>query len=50
MCEMENIMGKTELEKKFKHYKNNLVKLTRTSKAKHYNNFFKENQLNLLKT
>ena len=40
----------TELEKKVKYYKNNLVKLTRTSKANQYNNFFKENKLNLLKT
>ena len=40
----------TELEKKVKYYKNNLVKLTRTSKANQYNNFFKENKLNVLKT
>ena len=34
---------------KVKRYKNNIVKLTRTSKANHYNNFFKENKLNFLK-
>ena len=35
-------MRKTELEKKVKHYKGNLVKRARTSKANHYNNFLKE--------
>ena len=42
-------MRKTELEKKVKH-KNNLVKLTTTSKANHYNNFLKEKKINLLET
>ena len=50
MCKVKDIMRKTELEKKVKHYKNNLVKLTRTSKSNHYNNFIKENKLNILKT
>ena len=36
-------MRKIELEKKVKHYKNNLVKLTTTSKANNETNFFKEN-------
>ena len=40
-------MRKTEVEKKVKH-KNNLVKLTTTSKANHYNNFLKEKKINLL--
>ena len=50
MCRAKDIMRKTELEKKVKHYKSNIVKLTRTSKANLYNNFFTENKLNLLKT
>ena len=50
MCRVKDIMRKIELEKKVKNFKNNLVKLTRTSKANHYNNFFKENKLNLSKT
>ena len=50
MCRAKDIMRKTELDKKVKHYKNNLAKLTRTSKANHYNNLFKENKLSLLKT
>ena len=49
MCRVKDILRKTELEKNVKH-KNNLVKVTRTSKANHYNNFFKENKLNILKT
>ena len=49
MCRTKDIMRKTKLEKKVKHDQNNLAKLTRTSKANHYNNFFKENKLNLLK-
>ena len=49
MCSTKYVMKKPELEKKVKRYKNNLVKLTRTSKANHYNNFFKENKLNFLK-
>ena len=47
---MKDITRKTELEEKVRYYKNNLLKITRTSKANRYNNFFKENKLNLLKT
>ena len=50
MRRMKDITRKTELEEKVRYYKNNLLKITRTSKANHYNNFFKENKLNLLKT
>ena len=50
MCRTKDRTRKTELGEKVKHYKSNLVKLTRTSKANYYNNFFKENKLNLLKT
>ena len=50
MRKMKDITRKTELEEKVRYYKNNLLKITRTSKANHYNNFFKENKLNLLKT
>ena len=46
VCRTKDIMKK---EKKVKHYKNNLVKLTRTSKANHYKTFLKENKFNLLK-
>ena len=42
MCRMNNIMRKIELEKKVKHYKNNLVKLTRNSKTNHYNKRLKK--------
>ena len=50
MRRMKDITRKTELEETVRYYKNNIVKITRTSKANHYNNFFKENKLNLLKT
>ena len=42
MCRVKDIIRKTDLKKKVKHYKNNLAKLTITSKVNHYNNFFKE--------
>ena len=45
MRRMKDITRKTELEEKVRYYKNNLLKITRTSKANHYNNFFKENKL-----
>ena len=38
MCRTKDTMKKTELGKKL-NMKNNLVKLTTTSKAKNYNNF-----------
>ena len=50
MRRMKDITRKTEFEEKVRYFKNNLLKITRTSKANHYNNFFKENKLNLLKT
>ena len=50
MCRAKDIMRRTELKKNIKHYKNNLAKLTRTSKTNYYNKVFKENKLSLLKT
>ena len=46
---VKDAMRKAELEKKVKHSKTNFVNLTRTSKVNHYNNYIKENKLNLLK-
>ena len=40
---------KQELKEKYKTYKNRLTKLTRDSKANHFNNFFYQNKSNLLK-
>ena len=40
---------KQELKEKYKTYKNRLTKLTRNSKANHFNNFFYQNKSNLLK-
>ena len=39
-----------KIEQEFKTYKNYLLRITRTSKFKHYNNYFQENRLNLFKT
>ena len=47
---VKDVMRKAELEKKVKYSKTNFVKLTRTSKANHYNNYINKNKLNLLKT
>ena len=40
---------KQELKEKYKTYKNRLAKLTRNSKANHFNKFFYQNKSNLLK-
>ena len=40
---------KEELSNTYKTYKNKILKLTRLSKANHYNRFFIENKTNLLK-
>ena len=50
MCRSKDPLNKKELETKVKNYKKVLLKLTRNSKANHFNNFFRENKLNLLKT
>ena len=39
---------KQEIEIKVRHYKANITKLIKQSKAKHFNNLFLENKLNLL--
>ena len=50
MCRSKDPLNKKELEAKVKNYKKVLLKLTRSSKANHFNNFFRENKLNLFKT
>ena len=50
MCRSKDPPNKKELETKVKNYKKVLLKLTRNSKANHFNNFFRENKLNLFKT
>ena len=50
MCRSKDPLNKKELEIKVKNYKKVLLKLTRNSKANHFNNFFRENKLNLFKT
>ena len=47
MCRTKDVIRKTEMIKKVKHYKYSLVNLTRTSKANHHKSFFKEINLNL---
>ena len=49
--EIKTLLSKRKkIEQEFKTYKNYLFKITRTSKFKHYNNYFQENILNLFKT
>ena len=50
MCDSKDPFNKRELETKVKNYKKVLLKLTQNSKASHFNNFFRENKLNLFKT
>ena len=49
MCRTKNPVAKEELNIKYKMYKNKILKLTRLSKANHFNNYFSENKTNLLK-
>ena len=44
------LLSAKKIEQELKTYKNYLFKITRTSKSKHYNNYFQENRLNLFKT
>ena len=46
----KNLFNKSELENKVKNYKKVLLKLTWNSKANDFNNFSRENKLNLFKT
>ena len=49
MCHLKDPFNKNELETKVKNYKKVLLNFTRYSKANHFNNFFHQNKLNLLK-
>ena len=50
MCHLKDLSKPNETECKVKNYKKLLLKLTRASKANHFNNLFIENKLNLLET
>ena len=50
MCRTKDLTKHKIIEQEFKTYKNNLLKLTKDWKFNHYNNYFQENRLNLLKT
>ena len=45
----KDLIRKEELSNPYKTYKNKILKLTRLSKAYHFNHFFTENKTNLLK-
>ena len=45
MCQTKDPVKRQQLEDRVKKYKKNLLKLTRKTKANHYNNFFQENKL-----
>ena len=47
MCHSKSPFNKSELENKVKNYKKVLLKVTRNSKANDFNNFSRENKLNL---
>ena len=49
MRRAKDLNRKEELHAKYKTYKNRILKLTRLSKANHFNRFFIENKTNLLK-
>ena len=46
MMKEQNIISKTELENRFKYYKNQIVKLIRRSKNNYYKNYFISNKKN----
>ena len=50
MCRTKDTLTRQELQIKVKIFKKYILKLTRQSKANHFNNFFQENKLNLFKT
>ena len=50
MCRTKDTLTRQELQIKVKIFKKYIIKLTRQSKANHFNNFFQENKLNLFKT
>ena len=49
-CRAKNQALRESLKAKFKTYRNTINNLIRRSKANHYNNFFKSNKQNLIKT
>ena len=50
MRRLKDPSKRNEIECKVKNYKKILLKLTRASKVNHFNKFFIEHKLNLLKT
>ena len=50
MCHAKDPLHKEELANKVKNYKNTILKLTRKSKANHFNKYFHDNKLNIFKT
>ena len=50
MCRARDPLHKEELANKVKNYKNTILKLTRKSKANHFNKYFHDNKLNIFKT
>ena len=46
MCRSKGSLNKKELETKVKNYKKVLLNLIRNSNENHFNNFFRENNLN----
>ena len=50
MCRLKDPSKRNEIECKVKNYKKLLLKLTRASKANHFNKFFIKHKLNLFKT
>ena len=50
MFQTKDPLKRQQLEDRVKKYEKNLLKLSRKTKADHYNNFFQENKLNFFKT
>ena len=50
MCLTKDPLNRQQLKDRAKKYKKNLFKLTRKTKANHFNNIFQENKLNLFRT
>ena len=50
MCCAKDPLHKEELANKVKNYKNTILKLTRKSKANHFNKYFHDNKLNIFTT
>ena len=50
MYRLKDPLKKRELRIRFKNYKKILLRLMRNSKSNHFNNYFRENKLNLFKT